>query len=242
MYRNQLKVARVAGIIKFWAICACLAFALALAIALLERAIVVPYHWDGVFPQVEYRIKFTSVDGVPVEGVELKVTNAAGTAFYGYPISDYFPSTPVRSDAHGEMIFHHVKFGTLEFGGRGLKILGHQLDFNQPRFICYFLLDGRVIWSCDFRSLAQFASEEGEVELPWNLETFCDNFVGVFGRNFDISDVKDRNRDGIVDDAEQAAWNMLVDATSELKVLRDSSRPPIKLCKFRVVRIHVVVP
>jgi hypothetical protein len=44
--------------------------------------------WDDIWGQEEYRITFTDRAGRPVQGVELRVENEAGSTFYHFPVTD----------------------------------------------------------------------------------------------------------------------------------------------------------
>lgn len=214
----------------------------ALLVGLAGLSIICTTHnWDGGFEQAEYRLTFSDRAGRPLEGVELLVTDSAGNPFPAYPISDWQPGNPMRSDVNGQLVCRHVRYG-LEFGGRAYRLLWLiPVGETAPVFKCRFLLQGEEVASCDYRDLALGANRAGEVLRSWNLEHYVSEVEKAWGSQQDVLAGKDRNRDGVVSTAERAAWNALVDVYGEYRDRKQRGLPLTEDRHFRVIKKTIML-
>jgi hypothetical protein len=100
--------------------------------------------------QAEYRIKFITEDGIPVNGVQLEVQDREGNINYGYPINDYYEGNIPMSDTSGVVTFHHV-FYFMEWGGT--FFFGCTSGDPPPEFDLLFRKKGDVIYDIEFLEL-----------------------------------------------------------------------------------------
>ena len=121
--------------------------------------------WDGGFAQTEFEISFRDADGNPVPGVELRVEDRQGRAFYYYPVTDFAPDQAPISDENGTMIFHHVRH-SLEFGGHSWHLFFViPMGDDTPRYVCRFLLNGRDIARIPYEQLSRDGTRNDEQKV-----------------------------------------------------------------------------
>jgi hypothetical protein len=110
--------------------------------------------WDGCFDEAEFQIKFIDVEGNPVAGVTLRVTDRMKERSFHYPVSDYSEKHSPVSGNDGVITFHHVWRGA-EFGGNccHLFFLIPLGKCSWPVYHCEFLLGKAVIYRCLFSDL-----------------------------------------------------------------------------------------
>lgn len=197
------------------------------------------YFWDGNFEQTEYRFTFTDRSGKPLQGVELLVTDGDSNPFPEYPITDYLPGNPLRSDVNGQLVCHHVCFGS-EFGGRAYRLFWLiPMGDTSPVFRCRFVLRGQEVGSCSFRDLSSHGSRTKYIVQSWTLRHDASEILkpsraqrAVFG---------DRNGDGVVSSAEMAARNAMADAVQRYLDRKKRGLDLVEKRRFRVVKRTVVL-
>jgi hypothetical protein len=166
--------------------------------------------WDGGFPSTEFRLKFVDEAGQPVPGVALRVLTKAGGECHLYPVNEFLSDQTPTSDAHGEMVFHHVPI-YVEFGGTTYyNLVGMKFGYTAPQYECVFLLDGQEVhrvWYDDLQSLRDRNREQTVTrrrEYPdWTVRKWEE-----CGRDSSrVRDLFDANGDGEFDKEEgAAAW------------------------------------
>lgn len=130
-------------------------------LGLLSRASMIL--WDGGFALAEYQITFRDADGRPVEGVQLRVEDQRGYAFYHYPVTDFLPDRTPISGPDGLMVFHHAD-GGCEFGGKcwllfGLIPVG---EHSSPVYVCRFFSQGHEVYRVRYSELNSWRYETSE--------------------------------------------------------------------------------
>jgi hypothetical protein len=136
-----------------------IALALGVSAALLAFASYLTTRWGGScgYGQLEYELTFIDSTGNAVEGVELKVEDERGNAFFCFPVTDCLPSTCPVSDKHGVMRFHHVSTA-VEWDNYGWELFGliSVTTTPSPVFICRFLHSGKEVYRIPYGELPRW--------------------------------------------------------------------------------------
>ena len=133
---------------------------LALGIGTLVASARVCMIWDGVFLTAEIRLTFVDENGNPLEGVELRVEDRKGRAFYHYPVTDYLPGQVPTSDKNGLMVFHHADDGVIVSSEsctmRFVPFAPTVAKRHFPFYYCRFLFKGLEVHKTPFSLLDQY--------------------------------------------------------------------------------------
>ncbi len=104
--------------------------------------------WGGScsYLQIEHELTFLDPSGKPVEGVELRVEDQRGNEFFSFPITDYLPGRPPKSDKDGVIRFHHVST-VVEWDNYGWSLfwLIPVQTTASPVYVCRFLRDEKEV-------------------------------------------------------------------------------------------------
>lgn len=208
--------------------------------ALVALVPVQTIRWSGAFADAEHRLTFRDSTGKPVEGVMLKVRTQKGGESYFYPVDEYLPDQGPRSDANGELVFHHARH-MIEYGGTDrLSLLGVELwTEDAPQYECVFLFRDKEVHRASFRALSAYVSPRAESATVTRTWTFPNWDRAKYLPTADESSEEherrlfDGNRDGKIDRDERIALR-LVD--------RGMESPWVREIQFRVIESTIVIP
>lgn len=122
-------------------------------------------HWDGGYLAAEFRFKFVTDEGRPIEAVRLSVERLNGAPAYYYPVNDYGPQDPIVGDSTGVVTFHHVSQG-IEFSGKcsflyPLVVLPND-TCKAPDYSLRFLVRGKELYRTSYRALNKEIAQLGD--------------------------------------------------------------------------------
>lgn len=203
-----------------------------------------PSEFVGSYPTVEVRMRFLDRLGNPVEGVELQVVDEAGQVSWGYPVTDFLPSRPLRSDKQGNLMFHHVSQG-VEYSAH-ISILDHLLGYSHlfPRFTCCFILEGRAVLAMDFRTLIEEGKTTGTAERKWDPCQYIED-LAIKSRHapkeqwFGFLDQSKRNARN---PSQQARYYYIVNTMGDCWSSLDQGRDAGEVIRYQVIEYPVVLP
>jgi hypothetical protein len=224
----------------FWLAAGCGAV---VAMALLTSF---PGVWDGDWPPQEYSFTFRDGEGRPVEGVQLRVENEAGTTFYHFPVADYLPGRVPTSDARGVLVFHHAP----KSGVSGTAYLVFGVVYVEtdpgPVYVYRFLIDDHEVHRVRNIDLSYLG--ERKVKRQWRWLTSAevrDQVLG--GKEPDWTRIAwdpavfDLNGDGRVDRTETYAARAASWASDRAWEISVGEKPASEELEFGLVERTVII-
>jgi hypothetical protein len=224
--------------------------------AILAYASYVTTRWGGScgFPQLEYELTFKDSSGNPSEGVELKVEDRRGKEFFCFPVTDYLPGQPPKSDKNGVMRFHHVSTA-VEWDNYGWSLFGlfPIQTTRSPVYICRFLRGGRDVHRVSYGDLPHWDwPGRGWEDVPkvtrrwkwsamipeniiWRADDTDENYDSRLALFFHQDDNDKRNREGVV--ARRNACGLL----DKLEGSPASNQESVEDIEFPVIRRTITV-
>jgi hypothetical protein len=201
--------------------------------------------WDGGWDQEEYRFTFKDRRGRPVEGVRLRVENAAGTNFYHFPVADYMPGQVPASGPDGVLVFHHAPDNMVS--GRDSLLLGvvPVRKVPGPAYVCRFLLGGVEVHRVRYNDLVN--TSRVMVRRRWRWLTWPELQEKVFqGVKWDAT-LPNRERlfdldgDGELDREERWAAGAAYEAQDRALEIMAGRKPAEEELEFGLVEREVVL-
>jgi hypothetical protein len=235
------------GVVRRW-----LAIPLLVVLVLVLLGLFLPSPcliWDGGYGQAEFQLTLTDEGGKPLEGVELRVEDLEGRAYYHYPVTDYLPDRIPTSDRDGLMVFHHVS-QACEFSGMSCDRFGlFRVEVRKgPQFVCRFLLRGTVVHEVRYGDLDQWGGASDVVKRRWRQPTWPasellmkpdEEYDAWHARAFAFFDL---NHNGKLEPEEAAAYHAgtsLWDEEAAMNELR--GEPKEEDMMFPIVRKAIMV-
>jgi|GEM_PF-2464797 hypothetical protein len=202
-----------------------------------------PSEFVGSYPTVEVRMTFLDRRGNPVEGVELRVVDEVGQVSWGYPVTDFLPSKPLRSDKQGNLTFHHVSQG-VEYSAQ-MSILDYFLGYSHlvPRFNCCLILEDRAILNVDFRTLIREGKTTGMVERKWDPCQYIED-LAIKSRHapkeqwFAFLDESKRDARNA---SQKARYYYIVNTMGDCWICLDQGRDAGQVIRYQVIEYPVVL-
>jgi hypothetical protein len=202
--------------------------------------------WDGGYPPAEFQATFTDEGGRPLEGVELRVEDREGHAYFHYPVTDYLPEHVPTSDRHGLMTFHHATHG-LEFGGKSCGLFGFG-ETKAPQYVCRFVFRGEEVYRASYHDLNDWELSGEPVKRRWREPAWpASQLLMKPGEEYDAWRTRaraffDLNHNGNLEPEEAAAYraatNYRAEEAAEAELRGETKEEDVE---FPVLRKAIVV-
>jgi len=201
--------------------------------------------WDGSWWQEEYRITFLDHAGRPVEGVQLRVENAAGSNFYHFPVTDYLPNHLPASDADGVLVFHHAPRHGVSGHSWWLFFLIPMGEHSGPIYVCRFLLDGKEVHRIRYNDLVNTGTTTVRRRWKWLTMAELQELVlqGVAWDDTEPTRLRifDLNKNGRLEREELYAVSAFYRAQERAMAIEAGEKPEWEQVEFRLVERTVVL-